>query len=34
MLLGIGVSTYVEITAFASKEFGSVQVHADGTVTC
>ena len=33
LLLGIGVSTYVEITAFASKEFGSVQVHADGTVT-
>jgi carbon-monoxide dehydrogenase large subunit len=33
LLLGIGVCTYVEITAFASKEFGSVQVHADGTVT-
>ena len=33
LLLGIGVSTYVEITAFASKEFGSVQVHPDGTVT-
>ena len=33
LLLGIGVSTYVEITAFASKEFGSVEVHADGTVT-
>ena len=33
LLLGIGVSTYVEITAFASKEFGSVQVHDDGTVT-
>ncbi len=31
--LGVGVSTYVEITAFASKEFGSVRVHADGTVT-
>ena len=31
--LGIGVCTYVEITAFASKEFGSVEVHADGTVT-
>jgi aerobic carbon-monoxide dehydrogenase large subunit len=31
--LGIGVCTYVEITAFASKEFGSVQVAADGTVT-
>ena len=25
LLLGIGVSTYVEITAFASKEFGSVR---------
>lgn len=31
--LGIGVSTYVEITAFAGKEFGSVEVHEDGTVT-
>jgi carbon-monoxide dehydrogenase large subunit len=31
--LGIGVCTYVEITAFASKEFGSVRVHPDGTVT-
>jgi carbon-monoxide dehydrogenase large subunit len=31
--LGIGVCTYVEITAFASKEFGSVQMHHDGTVT-
>jgi carbon-monoxide dehydrogenase large subunit len=30
--LGIGVCTYVEITAFASKEFGSVQVNSDGTV--
>ncbi len=33
LLLGIGVSTYVEITAFGSKEFGSVSVHPDGTVT-
>ncbi|MGZ4110606.1 MAG: xanthine dehydrogenase family protein molybdopterin-binding subunit, partial [Actinomycetota bacterium] len=33
LLLGIGVSTYVEITAFGSKEFGSVTVHPDGTVT-
>jgi aerobic carbon-monoxide dehydrogenase large subunit len=33
VLLGIGVSTYVEITAFGSKEFGSVEVLADGTVT-
>jgi aerobic carbon-monoxide dehydrogenase large subunit len=31
--LGIGVCAYVEITAFASKEFGSVEVHPDGTVT-
>ncbi|MEX2275071.1 MAG: xanthine dehydrogenase family protein molybdopterin-binding subunit [Actinomycetota bacterium] len=31
--LGIGVSTYVEITAFAGKEFGGVQVHPDGSVT-
>lgn len=32
-LLGIGLSTYVEITAFAEQEFGSVEVGADGTVT-
>jgi aerobic carbon-monoxide dehydrogenase large subunit len=32
-LLGVGLSTYVEITAFAEKEFGSVDVAADGTVT-
>jgi carbon-monoxide dehydrogenase large subunit len=31
--LGIGVSTYVEITAFSGGEFGSVEVHPDGTVT-
>jgi carbon-monoxide dehydrogenase large subunit len=31
--LGIGVSTYVEITAFGGKEFGSVEVGSDGTVT-
>jgi aerobic carbon-monoxide dehydrogenase large subunit len=31
--LGIGISTYVEITAFAGREFGSVEVGADGTVT-
>jgi carbon-monoxide dehydrogenase large subunit len=30
--LGIGVSVYVEITGWGS-EFGSVEVHADGTVT-
>ncbi len=33
VLLGIGVSTYVEITAFASKEFASVEVADDGAVT-
>jgi carbon-monoxide dehydrogenase large subunit len=33
LLLGIGVSTYVEITSFGSKEFGSVRVHPDGAVT-
>ena len=32
-LLGIGISTYVEITAFAEKEFGSVEVGPDGLVT-
>jgi aerobic carbon-monoxide dehydrogenase large subunit len=31
--LGIGVATYVEITSFASKEFGSVEVGPDGAVT-
>ena len=32
--LGIGVSTYVEITAGGmSSEYGSVEVHEDGTVT-
>jgi carbon-monoxide dehydrogenase large subunit len=31
-LLGIGVSCYVEITGFGS-EFGSVEVHDDGSVT-
>jgi carbon-monoxide dehydrogenase large subunit len=30
--LGIGLSTYVEITGYGS-EFGSVEVHADGRVT-
>ena len=33
LLLGIGIATYVEITSFSSKEFGSVEVHADGRVT-
>lgn len=33
-LLGIGVSTYVEITAGGgSSEYGSVEVHPDGTAT-
>jgi carbon-monoxide dehydrogenase large subunit len=31
--LGIGLCTYVEITSFSSKEFGSVEVHPDGGVT-
>ncbi len=33
LALGIGVSAYVEITSFSSKEFASVEVHADGAVT-
>jgi aerobic carbon-monoxide dehydrogenase large subunit len=32
-LLGIGLSTYVEITGFGGSEFGSVQVHEDGSAT-
>ncbi len=31
--LGIGLCTYVEVTSFSSKEFASVEVLADGTVT-
>jgi aerobic carbon-monoxide dehydrogenase large subunit len=31
--LGIGVSTYVEVTGFGRKEFGAVAVDPDGTVT-
>jgi len=31
--LGIGLATYVEITGFAGTEFGSVEVHADGSAT-
>jgi carbon-monoxide dehydrogenase large subunit len=31
--LGVGVSVYLEITAWAGKEFGSVEVHDDGSVT-
>src|SRR5207342_3670885 len=33
LTLGIGICSYVEITSFSSKEFGSVEVHPDGTVT-
>jgi carbon-monoxide dehydrogenase large subunit len=33
LLLGIGLSTYVEITAWAGGEFGSVEVATNGTVT-
>jgi carbon-monoxide dehydrogenase large subunit len=32
-LLGVGVSTYVEITGFGGSEFGSVQIHPDGSAT-
>jgi carbon-monoxide dehydrogenase large subunit len=32
-LLGIGIATYVEITGFGGSEFGSVQVHDDGSAT-
>src|SRR5262249_33577626 len=32
-LLGIGISTYVEITGFGGSEFGSVQIHDDGSAT-
>jgi carbon-monoxide dehydrogenase large subunit len=32
-LLGIGMATYVEITGFGGSEFGSVQIHADGSAT-
>jgi aerobic carbon-monoxide dehydrogenase large subunit len=31
-LLGIGMSTYVEITGFGGSEFGSVQIQRDGSV--
>jgi carbon-monoxide dehydrogenase large subunit len=31
--LGIGISVYVEITSFMSKEFSQVEVNEDGTVT-
>jgi aerobic carbon-monoxide dehydrogenase large subunit len=32
-LLGIGVAIYVEVTSFRSREFASVEVHTDGSVT-
>ncbi|HET6166866.1 MAG TPA: xanthine dehydrogenase family protein molybdopterin-binding subunit [Marmoricola sp.] len=32
-LLGIGMATYVEITGFGGSEFGSVQIHEDGSAT-
>ncbi|MDP9296396.1 MAG: xanthine dehydrogenase family protein molybdopterin-binding subunit, partial [Actinomycetota bacterium] len=31
--LGVGISTYVEVTGFSSHEFGSVEAHRDGTFT-
>jgi carbon-monoxide dehydrogenase large subunit len=33
LLLGIGIATYVEITGFGGSEFGSVQIHDDGSAT-
>ncbi|MGH2539213.1 MAG: xanthine dehydrogenase family protein molybdopterin-binding subunit, partial [Actinomycetota bacterium] len=33
LALGVGVATYVEITSFSSKEYASVEVHPDGSVT-
>ena len=33
LALGIGICSYVEITSFSSKEFGSVEVRPDGAVT-
>lgn len=33
LAIGIGLCTYVEITSFSSKEFGSVEVNDDGSVT-
>jgi aerobic carbon-monoxide dehydrogenase large subunit len=32
-LLGIGISTYVEITGFGGTEYGQVEVHEDGSAT-
>jgi carbon-monoxide dehydrogenase large subunit len=33
LVLGIGISTYVEATGFGRKEWGSVEIDRDGTVT-
>ncbi len=33
LALGVGVSTYVEVTGFGRKEFGAVEVGPDGVVT-
>jgi carbon-monoxide dehydrogenase large subunit len=33
LALGIGLATYVEVTSFSSQEYGSVEVHDDGSVT-
>ena len=33
VFLGIGVSTYVEITAFGGREFAAVEIGGDGTAT-
>jgi len=32
-LLGIGLSTYVEITGFGGSEMGSIEIHPDGSAT-
>lgn len=32
-LLGIGIATYVEITAFGGEEYASVEIHDDGSAT-
>lgn len=31
--LGVGISVYVEVTGFARKEFGAVEIGSDGTAT-
>jgi aerobic carbon-monoxide dehydrogenase large subunit len=32
-MLGVGVASYVEVTAGAGEEYGRVEIHADGTAT-